>query len=885
MPIPIYEPTGTRDDPLARRLRSRDPLVGRDAELDRMWAIIRQVQAGQGTLLTIRGAAGVGKSHLADQVASYALAREVKVLFSACRSFGADAPYVAWIPILQALMDTLADDDAKGRREQPGAHAARSSLPGELAGAEPLTALMKLLDADPVAPPIDPLVEQLASPAPTEKPAIFATLEQRVSARKEEGLNLWQLVRERPQVREGKGWLAEQGAMWQDLQTRVTARQQERLFAAVGNLLEQRSASGPLLLLFENAQWLDAASRELLDYLSVQVDRLPVLVLLIERGEEGQEAVTSSATTLVLGPMPPESTSALMARLLGCETPAPDLAQAIYQQSGGNPLFVKEIAGWMQRTGRETLDDLQDRGPGLQASALLHKLVLSHLDSLPPGPREVVRIGSVVGSEFLQDEIRALAPSHVENATLDRHLAELETAKLILLACAGSRKQYAFFQTLTREFVYKSQSSARRRELHAALAAYLENLDAESPAEHCEYLVRHAERLAHHYEQAEQSLPATRYLLLCGYKAQQRYGYPQARGYYQRALAALDQSSADEPAPATGQAGVGTLKILAHEAAGDVAMLMGDFAPAVLAYEAARGQSATHSEEQGHENKTRWLLKLALALPPLGRVDEAQAMAHQAWVDSGAGDRPGPPAHQALAAAATLAWLHSRAEDGQGLQWIERARRLPVPEDDLWSAGVIALLADLAGDWTAAQEAYLALDRPVGAALAACRQGDRYLRGAAGDAMAAYERAAALWEQENDAYGLALAHFRRAEALYRAQALEEAHTALQAAQMLLTTGVDADQTSEQSAGAAYQRSSEQEDRQAVLEAVAILEDGGLEPDLRRPWPRWRWQRYDDAFRISVLFEPEAHPVASYVEQVIAPSIQSIGTKDEERETR
>jgi len=282
-PIPIYEVEGPRDDPLARRLRSRGPLVGRDAELEQGQTVLRQVLAAQGTLLTIQGPAGVGKSHLADELTAHALARDAKVLFSECRSYAAEAPYTPWITLLQALAGMAAVD----RPQVCGEKLLHMLTDLGLARdeyAEPLTNLLGLQSAIPSAVPRRP-VEARATLQPQAEPpqtlSLFDQLGQKVAEKEESGLDLWRLAQEQQK--------AQPGQIWQRLQTRVTAREQVRLFEAVCGLMTRLSADAPLLLFFENTQWMDPASRELLSYLSERLHSWPILVLVVQRSEDEDE--------------------------------------------------------------------------------------------------------------------------------------------------------------------------------------------------------------------------------------------------------------------------------------------------------------------------------------------------------------------------------------------------------------------------------------------------------------------------------------------------------------------------------------------------------------------------------------------------------------------
>jgi tetratricopeptide (TPR) repeat protein len=216
-------------------------------------------------------------------------------------------------------------------------------------------------------------------------------------------------------------------------------------------------------------------------------------------------------------------------------------------------------------------------------------------------------------------------------------------------------------------------------------------------------------------------------------------------------------------------------------------------------------------------------LKLALVLVPRGAADEAERCAREAG--------------EGLAANAVLAWLHWRAGSSQAKRWLERAQTLIEPRRDRWAAGVSALLTDLAGEWEAAKRAFLSLDRPTGAALAACRQGDQLLEAGDSDqALDQYRQAVEIWEQENDAIGLALAHYRTAEAYWRRDDAPAAQAALAEASTLLDAN----------------KAAADEDCRAIADALTAVAGGE-----HGPWKPWRWQAYDDAFRISILFLDQA----------------------------
>ncbi|MGD8791138.1 MAG: adenylate/guanylate cyclase domain-containing protein [Anaerolineae bacterium] len=799
-PIPIYAPTGMRRDPLARRLQGLEPLVGRQAAWAAGQEAVRRALAGRGGLLAIQGPAGVGKSHLAAHLAAYALARGGRASLAECRSYAARTPYAAWIDLLAGLLDVVpgGGDQARDRLL-----AGLSDLGLKAAEIGPRLCTLLGLPSPPPSPAPGKGAATAGETSPGTGASLFGRLQKKVEVREtgETGeIDLWQLVRERHPAG------ARSGGMWPSLQARIAARQEEQMQDAVGDLLARLSEDDPLLLIVENGQWLDAASKALLARFTRRLPELPITLLLVRRDGDGiSEKRLPGEEILTLGALDPGETGTLLARLLGGQPPAPEVAEAVYRQSGGNPLFVEEIARGMQR--------VPDDPSAAIGHSTLHDLVLSRLDSLPPGQGRAARAASVAGAHFMQGEVGALLPV-ADADRLDQYLAGLEEGGLVLPAGdrSGDGTAYTFRQMLVREVIYRSQSFARRRTQHAALAGYME-------AQYAACLEGHAERLAHHYEQAGRLLPAARYLLLSGHKAARRYAYDQAIDDYVRALSILigPPQAADVPQ-------LVTLRAAAYEAIGNGLFQVGHFAAAWAAYDAAQvGLGRVPA---------RLLLKLAQLLPIKGRDEQAREMAARAW----AAEVPAAGHEVRLATAATMAWLLWRAGDARAGDWIDRGQALAAGSaSGDWVAGVQALLRDLAGDWSAARRAYRRLGRPDGVALAACRLGDRYLaEGDAAGALALFEGALELWAEEGDAAGLALARYRQAEALARQGDWAAARRALQAAGELLARAPLAGD----------------EDRRAIEAGLAAVEAGAT-----GPWPAWHWRRSDDAFRLSMLFRP------------------------------
>jgi predicted ATPase len=166
----------------------------------------------------------------------------------------------------------------------------------------------------------------------------------------------------------------------------------------------------------------------------------------------------------------------------------------------------------------------------LSVPATLHASLIARLDRLGPTAKEIGQIGAVLGREFGYDLIEQVAqrPAVELGAALDR-LAEAE-----LLFCRGVPPQssYLFKHALVQDAAYSTLIRANRQELHARVAATLEQHFAD-------LVERQPELLAHHLTSAGDAERAIDQWLKAGRFAAQRLAHLEAIRHFDRGLAIL----------------------------------------------------------------------------------------------------------------------------------------------------------------------------------------------------------------------------------------------------------------------------------------------------------------------------------------------------------
>jgi predicted ATPase len=135
----------------------------------------------------------------------------------------------------------------------------------------------------------------------------------------------------------------------------------ETLFAAICRAFETIAGRRPAVIFLDDLQWADAATLDLLPSLASAAEDWPLLVLGAYRTEEIPRGHplrrlrtdlrrAGRLAELTVGPLDPEATALLAARVLEAE-PGAMLRAALYDRAQGVPFFVEELAAALKESG------------------------------------------------------------------------------------------------------------------------------------------------------------------------------------------------------------------------------------------------------------------------------------------------------------------------------------------------------------------------------------------------------------------------------------------------------------------------------------------------------------------------------------------------------
>jgi class 3 adenylate cyclase/tetratricopeptide (TPR) repeat protein len=311
-------------------------------------------------------------------------------------------------------------------------------------------------------------------------------------------------------------------------------QQRRRTLAALLDQFEGLARRQPILLSFEDAQWADATSLELLDLTVERVRQLPVLALFTFRPEfEPPWAGLPNVGTLTLGRLDRDDVEHMVARVTGWRVLPAEVMKQIVAKTDGNPLFVEELTKAVLEAGIlvENHDGYRLDGPlpPLAIPATLQDSLMARLDRLAP-VREIAQIGAAIGREFSYCLLRVLVGR--DETALKHGLAQLEQAELVFRRGEPPDAVYSFKHVLVRDVAYESLLRSRRQQLHGQIARALEQGFADIVASQPEIV-------AHHFTAAGLAEPAIDYWLKAGQHAARRSANAEALNHFARGLELL----------------------------------------------------------------------------------------------------------------------------------------------------------------------------------------------------------------------------------------------------------------------------------------------------------------------------------------------------------
>lgn len=280
-----------------------------------------------------------------------------------------------------------------------------------------------------------------------------------------------------------------------------------------------------LLLVFEDIHWFDSESSELLNNINKHLRMNDVLVVYTYRVDEEIFAqIPPDANILRISPLSEDAGLKLAGQLIDTDARGGATASAIAKMADGNPFVIEEmVRSHLESSGNQHVHTIP---PGI------HAVVSSRVDRLPAEMKKLLQVASVVGNNVEMEMILDLVDGDYDQCW--EYIDRL-SRKSFLKVAGGHPHKFGFRHTITREVIYNSLPTARKKAIHSAVLQLAERLNEKGrPRIDVELLARHA-NLGERWEKS------ALYSREAGTKASQCFAYSEAMYHFAKALAALEQ--------------------------------------------------------------------------------------------------------------------------------------------------------------------------------------------------------------------------------------------------------------------------------------------------------------------------------------------------------
>ena len=269
-------------------------------------------------------------------------------------------------------------------------------------------------------------------------------------------------------------------------------QRRQRTLEALTTQTEALTRQNPVLMIFEDAHWIDPTSLEALGRAVDRIRTLGVLLIVTFRPDfNAPWAGRSHVMSLALNRLGEREAAAIITHLVGNKELPADVMAEIVERTDGIPLFVEEMTKAVleaEGEGEARRTAAAVPSPALAVPASLHASLMARLDRLGSA-KEVAQIGAVIGRQFSHALLAAVMPkAEVElGSALDR----LIQSGLLFRQGVPPHATYLFKHALVQDAAYGTLLREPRRALHARIAETLESQFADIAENQPELLARH----------------------------------------------------------------------------------------------------------------------------------------------------------------------------------------------------------------------------------------------------------------------------------------------------------------------------------------------------------------------------------------------------------
>jgi class 3 adenylate cyclase/tetratricopeptide (TPR) repeat protein len=312
------------------------------------------------------------------------------------------------------------------------------------------------------------------------------------------------------------------------------------LLKALRELLVSAARARPIVIVLEDLHWADQTSIDFFESLyRLALDHRILFLNVFRPDQESTSSRVSQFLRaslpaiyeeVHLEPLDREECERLALAVFGVPELPPRVRHAVADKAEGNPFFIEEVGRALMDGGAVVRERgrlvVSDRIDALTLPETIQDVLLSRVDRLEPQTRSLIKVAAVAGRHFLGSVLADVAS---EIGDQDERLDELERLGLVHRLRGEGGPAYAFRHALTQEVVYGSILAAQREALHLQIAEAIEQRFQHR-------LPEFSGMLAYHYTAAGDPNRSEEYLIKAGEEAQRSAASGEALYFYRQAV-------------------------------------------------------------------------------------------------------------------------------------------------------------------------------------------------------------------------------------------------------------------------------------------------------------------------------------------------------------
>lgn len=316
----------------------------------------------------------------------------------------------------------------------------------------------------------------------------------------------------------------------------------DRTLQALKKIVLRGSEFRPLIIAIEDLHWMDRSSEDALKDLLESISGSRIFLIFTYRPDFVHTwGARSYHSQITLNRLSNRESLSMVSHLLNTTEIDKDIEDLTLSKTEGIPFFIEEFI--------KSLKDLKivEKVNGthkltkdfntISIPSTIQDVIMARVDHLPEEAREVLRTGSVIEREFSHELIQKV--TGLPEPELLSYLSVLKDSELLYERGIYPDSTYIFKHALTREVIYDSILSKKKKQIHARIARTIEDLYGENICD-CYGI------LANHCIASEDYEKAAEYARLEARKYQKAGSFMDAIEYAKRSIDCLEKLPQNE---------------------------------------------------------------------------------------------------------------------------------------------------------------------------------------------------------------------------------------------------------------------------------------------------------------------------------------------------